>query len=123
MHPFGTAVETGDFESAIAQLSDDVVFHSPIVFKPYRSRDAVAMILRAVSNVFEDFRYERAIEAGADHALVFSARVGDLQLEGCDFLHTDADGAIDTLTVMVRPLSAANALAAAMREQLERLGT
>jgi hypothetical protein len=32
---------------------------------------------------------------------VFQARVGELQIEGCDFLHIDEDGAIDELVVMV----------------------
>ncbi len=105
----------------IALLADDVVFNSPIVFKPYRGRDAVAPILWAVSRVFEDFRYvaEIGAEDARDQALVFKARVGDRELHGCDFLHTDDDGLIDEFSVMVRPLSAAVALAEAMRAQLE----
>ncbi|WP_434090490.1 hypothetical protein [Nocardia beijingensis] len=38
-------------------------------------------------------------------------------MTGCDFLHFDAEGRIDEFTVMVRPLSAAQALAARMAEQ------
>ena len=53
-----------------------------------------------------------------DHALVFQARIGDKQVEGCDFLHVDENGSIDELVVMVRPLSAALALADAMKAQL-----
>lgn len=121
MHPFRSAVEAQDFEAAIALLADDVVFRSPVVFKPYEGRDAVGLLLRAVSRVFEDFRYEREIGApdASDHALVFTARVGDRKLEGCDFLHMNADGQIDDFCVMVRPLSGALALAEAMKAQLE----
>jgi hypothetical protein len=70
--------------------------------------------------VFQDFRYVREIGAAgaSDHALVFEARVGDKQLEGCDFIQLDEDGAISELMVMVRPLSAAVALAEAMTAQL-----
>jgi hypothetical protein len=120
VHPFGAALEAGDIDAAIALLSDDVVFRSPIVFKPYHGRDAVALILHAVSRVFEDFRYTREIGApdARDHALVLRARVGELEIEGCDFLHLDEDGAIDELTVMVRPLTAAHALAEAMKAQI-----
>lgn len=102
-------------------LSEDVVFRSPVVFKPYRGRDAVGMLLFAVSRVFEDFRYLREIgdPAGSDHALVFETRVGDKRIEGCDFVHTREDGSIDELVVMVRPLSGALALAEAMKAQLE----
>jgi hypothetical protein len=117
MHPFRAAVEAGDIEGALALLSEDVVFRSPVVFAPYRGRAAVAPILHAVSQVFADFRYVREIGSAdaADHVLVFQARVGDRELEGSDFLHAGADGLIEELTVMVRPLSAALALAEAMK--------
>ena len=120
MHPFRSAIEADDIEAALALLAEDVVFRSPVVFKPYRGRDAVAPLLRAVSRVFEDFRYEREIGApdARDHALVFSARVGDRELEGCDFLHIDEQGLVDDFRVMVRPLSGAIALAEAMRAEL-----
>jgi limonene-1,2-epoxide hydrolase len=120
MHPFRDAVEAQDIEAAIALLADDVVFRSPVVFKPYHGRDAVGVLLRAVSRVFEDFRYEREIgaEGASDHALVFSARVGDRKLDGCDFVHTNEHGLIDDFCVMVRPLSGALALAEAMKAEL-----
>ena len=34
MHPFRTAIEAPDIDGAIALLSDDVVFRSPIVLPP-----------------------------------------------------------------------------------------
>lgn len=120
VHPFRAAIEAGDLAGALALLAEDVVFRSPVVFKPYHGRDAVAPILAGVVRVFEDFRYVREIGAvGArDHALLFEARVGDRYLEGCDFLHTADDGLIDEFAVMVRPLSAAVALAEAMKARL-----
>lgn len=120
MLAFRAAVEAGDIDAAVALLADDVVFHSPVVFKPYRGRDSVGIILRAVAEVFEGFRYVRGMGApdGSDHALVFQARVGDRDLEGVDLLHLDAAGNISELTVMVRPLSAALALADAMSAKL-----
>jgi hypothetical protein len=107
-------------DAAVALLADDVVFRSPVVFKPYRGREAVGALLAAVSRVFEDFSYIREIGAsdGRDHALVFQTRVGERQVEGCDFLHMDEHGSIDELVVMVRPLSGALALAEAMKAQL-----
>lgn len=121
MNPFRAAVEARDFEGAVALLADDVVFRSPVVFAPYHGRDTVGALLHAVSRVFEDFRYEREIgaEGARDHALVFKARVGDREVHGCDFLHTNEQGLIDDFTVMVRPLSGALALAEAMKAQLE----
>lgn len=119
MHEFRQAVEGRDHEAMAALLADDVVFTSPVAFQPYRGKPVTAAILRAVMRVFEDFRYVREISSsdGRDHALVFTATVAGKQLQGCDFLHLDDDGRIDDFQVMVRPLSAATALAAAMAEQ------
>lgn len=120
MQEFRTAVESRDIDRLMTLMADDVVFRSPIVYAPYHGRAQVEMLLRAVARVFEDFSYTRQLEGadGADHALVFRARVGDREIEGCDFLHTDDEGRIDEMYVMVRPLSAALALAEAMRQQL-----
>jgi len=117
---FRAAIEARDIDAAVALLADDVEFHSPVVHSPYRGRDAVAPILHAVVEVFEDFRYVAEIGEGADeHVLVFRAHVGDRELEGIDLLHHDASGTIDRLTVMIRPLSALQAVAGAMRERLQ----
>src|SRR5438067_6003207 len=123
MRAFRDAIEARDFEAAVALMADDVEFRSPVVFKPYRGRDEVRTILLAAFSVFEDFRYLRvmASEDGTDHALVFRARVGDREVEACDFLHVNAEGLIDDFAVIVRPLSGLNALADAMRAQLEPL--
>ncbi|WP_006243538.1 nuclear transport factor 2 family protein [Mycolicibacterium tusciae] len=120
VHPFRTAIEARDLDAAVALLREDVVFRSPVVFTPYEGREALRQILGAVMDVFEDFRYVREIGAdGArDHALVFEARVGDKQLQGCDFISFDSDGAIEEFTVMVRPMQAMLALAEAMKERL-----
>ncbi|MFF7731740.1 nuclear transport factor 2 family protein [Streptomyces sp. NPDC007984] len=123
MRAFREAVEKLDLDAAEALLAPDVVFTSPVVFKPYQGKAITAAILRAVSEVFQDFRYVREINDvdGRDHALVFTARVGDREINGCDFIHLDDDGLIDEFTVMVRPLSGAQALAAAMGEKFERI--
>lgn len=120
-HPFRAAVEAGDVDGALALLAPEVVFRSPVVHRPYEGADAVAGLLRAVFEVFEDFRYVDQLRAtaGGGHALIFEARVGDRQLQGMDLLYDDADGRIERFTVMVRPLSGALALAEAMRAKLE----
>jgi hypothetical protein len=114
------ALETRDVDAAAALLSNDVVFRSPVVFKPYHGPRAVAQILDAVFHILDEWRCVRVIGApGApDHALVFQAHIGDRQIEGCDFLHLDDDGKIDEFYVMVRPLSGALALADAMKTRL-----
>jgi hypothetical protein len=120
VNAFRAAVEARDLERLGSLLAEDVVFRSPIVFKPYHGREAVEALLRMVSRVFVDFRYVREIgaENSPDHALVFRAQVDGRELEGCDFMHINAEGLIDEFYVMVRPLSAALALAESMKAQL-----
>ena len=120
MQQFRSAVESRDFDGLGALFTDDVVFRSPVVHAPYQGRDKAMALLRAVAQVFEDFRYTREMEApgAADSALVFRARVGDREVEGCDFIHRSEEGLIDELYVMVRPLTGLMALAEAMKQQL-----
>ena len=122
-HPFRKAVEERDSAAIEAMLAENVVFTSPVAFKPYPGRAITAAILRGVLRVFEDFRYVREIAGadGRDHALVFTATVNGKLVNGCDFLHFDDHGLIDDFTVMVRPLSGANALAEAMGAQFEQI--
>ncbi|MDG9719660.1 nuclear transport factor 2 family protein [Streptomyces sp. DH24] len=123
MRAFREAVEAHDLDAVEALLAQDVVFTSPVVFKPYPGKAITAAILRNVAEVFEDFAYvtETSSADGRDHALVFTARIGDRRLDGCDFIHVDDSGLIDRLMVMVRPLSGAQALAEAMGARFERI--
>src|SRR5580693_5365475 len=77
MHPFRKAVEDHDEAAIQALLADDVVFTSPVAFKPYVGKPITAAILRGVLRVFEDFRYVREIHDsnGRDHAFVFESTV------------------------------------------------
>ena len=115
---FRHAVESGDPAAIQASLAEDVVFDSPIAFRPYRGRAEVGRVLAAVSRVFADFRYRDALSGERSSALVFLARVGDKEIEGVDLLEVDGEGLVTKLTVFVRPLSATLALAEAMRAAL-----
>ena len=119
--PFRDAVLRRDHAAMVDALAPGVVFNSPIAFKPFEGRDAVGQVLAAVMGTFEDFRYSDELAGETAHALVFEARVGDKQVLGIDLLRFDADGKIDDFTVMVRPLSAAIALAEAMGPKVGHL--
>ena len=121
MKAFREAIEQWDFGAAEKLLADDVVFTSPVAFKPYPGKAITAAILRGVSRVFTDFRYVREIEEHPHSALVFEAKVGDVSVNGCDFITVYQDGLISELTVMVRPLKAAHALADAMGAQFDQI--
>jgi hypothetical protein len=119
---FRRAAETKDFQAADDLFTEDVTFRSPMVFKPYEGRDAIKVILGAVVQVFEDFRYIDQIESGDSAVLVFEARVGDRELQGIDYLRFAEDDRIAEMAVMVRPASGLMALGEAMKAKLEAVG-
>lgn len=115
---FRAAAEAKDFAKADELFAPDATFSSPMVFKPYEGIDAMKMILGAVVQVFEDFRYVAHVENGDIAVLQFEARVGDRELQGVDILKLGEDDKITELTVMVRPMSGLAALGEAMRAKL-----
>ena len=118
MGAFRAAVESGDAAQISAALSADVTFRSPAVHAPYVGRDTVQLVLAAVIQVFEDFRYVAHLTDGDDEVLRFNARVGGRDVDGVDIVRYDDSGQVAELSVMIRPLSALNAVRDAMAAQL-----
>jgi ketosteroid isomerase-like protein len=114
-------VAAGDLSKVREIAREDVVFRSPVAHTPYHGRDALALVLSTVSNVFQDFTYHRAFatEDGKSVALEFSAHVGGKQLKGADFIAFDDEGMIAEFEVMIRPASGLMALGRAMGGALE----
>jgi hypothetical protein len=119
---FKAAAEAKDFSEIDDLFTEDVTFRSPVVYKPYEGREMIKVLLGAVVQVFEDFRYIDQVEGDDRAVLFFEARAGDRDLQGVDILHFTDDGRVDELTVMVRPMSGLNALAAEMQRRLEAAG-
>ena len=113
---------SGELGGYFKLFADDVTFRSPVVFKPYEGRDALLVLLGAVVQVFEDFRYLEQVETGDTAVLMFAAKVGDRELQGVDILRFGADDRIVEMTVMVRPMSGMHALAERMSAMLEAAG-
>lgn len=121
---FRKAVEAKDMGAAFACLAEDVVFLSPVAFKPYEGKPAVTYLLSHVVEVFEDFVYVDDVSSASNtHVLRFNARIGEAIVDGVDILETDGPrGLVTRFSVMVRPLSAAMALAEAMGARIEAEG-
>jgi hypothetical protein len=118
---FRDAVLDGDHGGMVEALAPEVVFNSPVAFLPFEGREAVGQVLGAVMETFEDFRYTDELAGPTAHALVFSARVGEKEVQGIDLLRFDDEGKIRDFTVLVRPLSATIALAEAMGPKVAHL--
>ena len=115
---FRDAIERRDLDGMVATLADDVVLHSPVSFKPFEGREAVAQLFEILVRTFEDFRYTDDLPGEEVHAMIFRARIGDREVEGLDLIRPGPDGRIVDFTVMVRPLTGVVALAEAVGPQL-----
>ncbi|MBS1894184.1 MAG: nuclear transport factor 2 family protein [Actinobacteria bacterium] len=118
-HAFRIAAETKDLDLLRETLAEDVVLHSPILFKGFEGRDIAMFVLANVIEVFEDFRYLDEVHGDGTVVLRFAAKVdGNLEIEGVDYLTLDADGRVTDLTVFLRPLKAVNAFNEQMSARL-----
>lgn len=108
-HPFRVAAESADIALLTETLSEDVVLHSPVLFRGFEGREIVSQVLTFVEATLEDFRYTDELAEGDTVVLRFRAKVGERELEGIDFIELDDDGKVAELTVFMRPLSALTA--------------
>jgi hypothetical protein len=117
-HPFRAAAEAKDVELMTETLREDVVLHSPILFRGFEGREVVGQVLTHVAATLEDLTYVDELTTGSSVCLRFQAKVGDRELEGIDFLELDEDGRVKELTVFMRPLSAITAFNEQMSQRL-----
>ena len=119
-HPFRTAAEAKDVELMTETLREDVVLHSPILFKGFEGREMALIVLTNVIQVFEDFRYLDEVHGDGSVVLRFAAKVdGKFEIEGIDYLTLDDDGRVTDLTVFLRPQKAVQAF---NEQMVARLG-
>lgn len=122
-HPFRRAAEAKDLELMRETLCEDVVLHSPILFRGFEGRDTALAVLSHVVELLEDFRYTDELAGEDSVCLRFKATVGgDREIEGIDFLELDEEGRVRELTVFMRPLSAVNRFNGQMGARLAAAG-
>jgi hypothetical protein len=119
MQAFRRAVEARDLAALTSLLAPDVEFRSPVTHKPYHGREVVGFILATVAQVFEQLTYVEELESGGHSMLRFVVRIGDREGEGVDLIERNGEGLVQKLTVMIRPLSALQALAEQMGARLQ----
>jgi ketosteroid isomerase-like protein len=120
-HPLRAAVEARDLDAMIATLAPDVVFYSPLISETFEGRDQVADLFRhlAAAVLFDgDVRYSEELADGDTAVLVFSVNVKGRRVEGVDVLKHDDEGKIREMTVFLRPLPGATAVAQVLSPRL-----
>lgn len=108
---FRLGVEARDLERMMAAFAQNARLFSPAYLKPFEGKEAIEMLLSVLLGTFEDFTYTDELAAGdGSTALIFTAKVGDLELQGLDLLRLSDEGLICEFTVMIRPFKALQAL-------------
>jgi hypothetical protein len=124
---FRAAVEQRDIHDARGLFSEEAIFRSPVLFKPYEGRDQVLRVLEAAERVLgvgDNFRYLHQLEDAHERVamLEFATEVDGKHVEGIDKLTFDKDGLIIELKVMLRPASALQAVGVRMAEEFSKVG-
>jgi hypothetical protein len=118
-HPFRHAAESKDLDLLGETLCEDVILHSPVLFRGFEGRETVSAVLTHVAATLENFSYTDELAVGKTVVLRFKATVGDRELEGIDFLELDDEGRVRELTVFMRPFSALTAFNEQMKARLQ----
>jgi hypothetical protein len=114
-------VRTQDPSGLNALLTDDAVFHSPVVHTPQQGKKLVAGYLGAAFRVFfnPSFRYVREIVGDSDAMLEFETEIDGTLVNGVDLIKWNDAGQIIEFKVMIRPLKAINLIHQRMAEMLQ----
>lgn len=118
-HPFRRAAESKDLDLLSGTLCEDVVLHSPVLFRGFEGRETVTAVLTHVAATLEELTYIDELAEGNTVCLRFKAKVGERELEGIDFLELDEEGRVRELTVFMRPFSALTTFNERMKVRLE----
>jgi len=89
-------------------LSEQVVFHSPVVHTPQVGRAVTTQYLAAAFHVFfnDTFKYVREVRGPRDAVLEFEVTIDGIVVNGVDMIRWDDQGRIVEFKVMLRPLKA-----------------
>ena len=102
-------VAAGDAAGIASVLASDVTMGAPPYWAKLSGVDVVQHLLGIIVNTIEGFTYHREFTHGAELALEFHGRVGDLDLQGIDLISLDADGRLRNIDVMARSAPAPGA--------------
>jgi len=114
-------VQGRDLRRLDALLSDEVVFHSPVVHTPQRGKAVTTQYLTAALRVFynETFHYVREVASGHDGVLEFQVEIDGISVNGVDMITWNDAGQIVDFKVMIRPLKAINLIHQKMAAMLQ----
>ncbi len=103
-------VRERDLDALRGVLAPDVSIGPPPYWVKLNGEKLVHHLLGLVIETIDGFTYHREWQDGAELALEFTGRIGDLDLQGIDLISLDAANRIRNLDVLMRPVNAVIAL-------------
>ena len=114
-----------NFDSSVLDdiLAENVVFYSPIVFKPQQGKVSTRAYLTAALRMFQEAGFHYVIElVGEGQAVLeFNAEIDGVEIDGVDIISWDEEGKITEFKVMIRPFRAIEKVGEKMREQFSNM--
>ena len=100
------AVQSNDPSLLDEIFSEEVVFYSPVVWRPQSGKALTKMYLTAAMHVFKnsEFKYVREIVSGHQACLEFTAKIGETIVNGVDLITINEANQIIEFKVLVRPM-------------------
>ncbi len=116
-------IETDNLELLNDIIADNVIFSSPVVFKPMEGKEITMMYLNAAGESFnmEKFEYTKEIHDGMNSVLEFETYIDEISVNGVDMIEWNEYGKISNFKVMIRPYKAVQKVQEKMIEALDNL--
>ena len=105
LHPYAQAFADRDHARTVELLSDDVIFHSPVIGDTaFEGLDPTAALLEIVYREISDVEYTHGFRADEAHVLIANATVRGKRVKVSTLLELASDGKIREIWVSARPL-------------------
>jgi len=101
-------------------LDESLEFYSPFVYKPIQGIEDVMKYLNAANVVInnEHFIYTDEIVGKRSAFLLFETKIGEIFINGVDYIVWNEQEKLTELRVLIRPFSALTLVAETMAKQL-----
>ena len=104
-------------------LAENVLFYSPVLFKPQQGKVITKAYLTAAFRIFHKagFHYVKELVDKGQAVLEFNAEIDGVLFDGVDIISWNEEGKITEFKVMIRPFRAIEKVGEKMREQLSNM--
>jgi hypothetical protein len=100
-------------------LAEGVSLGAPPYWTKLQGCRLVNHLLGLILQTIEGFTYHREWADGAELALEFTGRVGDMDVQGIDLISLDDENKVRNVDVMIRPVNAVIALQKIISPKME----